>query len=49
MSNREDTAKLLVVCNMFSLIVQQSTTLIVSGNGVMKLSSGIMFLIFIQS
>jgi len=48
MSNKEDTFELLVVCNMFSLSVQQ-TTLIISGNGVMKLSSGIMFLIFSQS
>jgi len=48
MSN-EDTIKLLVVCSVFSLSVQQSTTLIILGNSVMKLSSGIMFLIFIQS
>jgi hypothetical protein len=49
MSNKEDTFELLVVCNVFSLSVQQTTTLIILGYGVMKLSSGIMFLIFSQS
>jgi hypothetical protein len=48
MSNKEDTIELPVVCSMFYLSVQQTTTVIILGNGAMKLSSGILFLIVVS-
>lgn len=48
MPNKEDTVEPLGVCNIFSACATDCIIFIISGNGVMKLSSGVMFVIVVS-